>query len=87
MELAGLTGVHPSLQIIFILHFNILHAGFFFMTLSSAIFFQNQVFIRISFRNIFWVSNSRDPDQAQQNVGPDQGPNCLQKLPADNNSR
>ena len=24
------------------------------------------------------VSNSSDPDQAQQNVGPDLGPNCLQ---------
>ena len=26
------------------------------------------------------VSNSLDPDQAQQNIGPDLGPNCLQSL-------
>ena len=37
-----------------------------------------QVFIR--------VSNSVDPDQARQNVGPDLGPNCLQRLSADDNS-
>ena len=31
------------------------------------------------------MSNSLDPDQARQNVGPDLGPICLQKLsPADN---
>ena len=29
------------------------------------------------------MSNSLDPDQAQQNVGPDLGQNCLQTLSAD----
>ena len=29
------------------------------------------------------MSNSLDPDQARQNVGPDLGPNCLQRLSAD----
>ena len=29
------------------------------------------------------VSNSLDPDQAQHFVGPDLGPNCLQRLSAD----
>ena len=29
------------------------------------------------------VSNSLDPDQARNYVGPDQGSNCLQKLPVD----
>ena len=29
------------------------------------------------------VSNSLDPDQVQHFVGPDLGPNCLQKLSAD----
>ena len=29
------------------------------------------------------VSSSLDPDQAQRNVGPDLGPNCLQRLSAD----
>ena len=33
------------------------------------------------------VSNSLDPDQARQNVGPDLGPNCLQRLTTDNKSR
>ena len=33
------------------------------------------------------VSNSLDPDQAQQSVGPDLGPNCLQILSADNKSQ
>ena len=30
------------------------------------------------------MANSLDPDQAQQNVAPDLGPNCLQRLSADN---
>ena len=29
------------------------------------------------------MSNSLDPDQAQQNVVPDLGPNCLQRLSTD----
>ena len=29
------------------------------------------------------MSNSLDPDQARQNVGPDMHPNCLQRLSAD----
>ena len=33
------------------------------------------------------MSNSLDPDQARQNVGPDLGPNCLQRLSADDTSR
>ena len=33
------------------------------------------------------VSNSLGPDQARQNVGPDLGPNCLQKLATDDTSR
>ena len=31
----------------------------------------------------FKVSNSLDPDMHRQNVGPDLGPNCLQRLSAD----
>ena len=31
------------------------------------------------------VSNSLDPDQDQHSVGPDLGPNCLQRLFADDN--
>ena len=32
------------------------------------------------------MSNSLDPDQARRFVGPDLGPNCLQKLSADDSS-
>ena len=50
--------------------------------LSSADFFQNQLFRKISFRNNIRVSNSLDPDQARYLFGPDLGPNCLQRLSA-----
>ena len=33
------------------------------------------------------MSNSLDPDQAGHSVGPDLGPNCLQKLSADDSRR
>ena len=33
------------------------------------------------------MSNSLDPDQARHSVGPDLGPNCLQKISTDNTSR
>ena len=49
--------------------------------LSSADCFQNHLF-----RKILSVSNSLDPDQAQHNVGPGLGPNCLQRLSADDKS-
>ena len=41
----------------------------------------------LDFFNTILVSNSLDPDQAQHFVGPDLGPNCLQRLSADNKSR
>ena len=50
--------------------------------LSSAIFFKNQLFRKI-LSEIPSVSQSLDPDQAQHFVGPDLGPNCLQRLSAD----
>ena len=50
--------------------------------LTSAAFFQNQLL-----RNTIRVSNSLDPYQARQNVGPDMGPNCLQRLATDDTSR
>ena len=52
------------------------------LLLSLPIFFQNQLF-----RSTIRVSNRSDSAQAQQNVGPDLGPNCLQKLSADDTSR
>ena len=58
------------------------------MFLSSADCFQNQLFFSKNyFRNITRASNSLDPDQARRFVGPDLGPNCLQRLSADDTSR
>ena len=48
----------------------------FFMLLSFADFFQNQL-TKISFWNTIRVSNSLDPDQDRQDVGPDRLTNCL----------
>ena len=36
--------------------------------------------------NTITVSNTLDPDQARHFVGPDLGPDCLQRLSADNKS-
>ena len=43
--------------------------------LSSASFLKSTVW-KNYFNNSFRVSNSLDPDQARQNVGPDPSPNC-----------
>ena len=60
----------------------------FFIFLSSAdIFFQSHLFIKNSFRNTIRVSSSLNPDQARYFVKPDLGPNCLQRLSADDTSR
>ena len=44
-------------------------------------------FSKNSSRNMIIVSNNLGPDQERQNVGPDMGPNCLQRLSIDNKSR
>ena len=49
--------------------------------LSFADFFGNY------FRNTIRVSNCLDPDQARNSVAPDMGPNCLQRLQADETRR
>ena len=41
----------------------------------------------LGFFNTIRVSNSLDPDQARHYVGPDLGPNCLQRLSADTAGR
>ena len=41
----------------------------------------------LDFFNTIRVSNRLDPDQARHFVGPDLGPNCLQRLSADNKSK
>ena len=44
------------------------------------IFFSKSTSFQNSFRNTTRASNSLDPDQARYYVGPDLGPNCLQRL-------
>ena len=61
--------------------------GNFACFLSSNDFFPNQLFKQILSGNTIRVSNSLDPDQARQFVGPDLGPNSLQMLSADDTSR
>ena len=43
-------------------------------------FFSKLSFSKIHFRNTIKMSNSLDADQDRQTVGPDLGPNCLQRL-------
>ena len=55
-----------------------------FFFLFSAVFFYFKINLsENSFRNATSVTNSFDPDQARRFVGPDLGPNCLQRLSAD----
>ena len=56
------------------------------LLLSSADFFQKH-FKKDSFWNTDGVTSSLDLDQAQRSVGPDLGPNCLQRLSAVGKSR
>ena len=48
---------------------------FFFLSFYSKLYFSIN-----SFRNTLRVSNVLDPYQARRFVGPDMGPNCLQKM-------
>ena len=60
---------------------------FLFLNLCMLLFFSKSIFSKNSFRNTIRVSNSLDPDQAKNFVGPDLVPNCLQKISADNTRR
>ena len=62
--------------------------------MSSADIFQNQFvvvvvvfFLKKYFQNIGRVSNNLDPDLVLRFAGPDLGPNCLQRLSADDTSK
>ena len=57
--------------------------NFSFFFAVCGFFFSKLTFLKNSFRNAIRVSNSLDPDQARHLVGPDPGPNCLQRLSAD----
>ena len=52
------------------------------MLFLSADVFSKSTFLKNSYRNTTRVSNSLDPDQARHFVGPILGPNCLQRLTA-----
>ena len=55
--------------------------------LCRLLIFSKSTFLKNSVRNNIRVSNSLDPDQARYFVGPYLGPNCLEKLSADDTSR
>ena len=55
--------------------------------LSSTVFFFQNPFFQKNFRTTMRMSNSLDPDQARHFVGPNLGPNCLQKLSANDTRR
>ena len=57
------------------------------MVFCHLLIFSKSTFYKNSFRNTFRVSNSLDPDRARHFVGPDLGPDCLQRLSADDTSR
>ena len=50
------------------------------MLFCRLLIFSKSTFSKNSFRNIIRVLNSLDPNQALHFVGPDLGPNCLQRL-------
>ena len=56
------------------------------MLLLSSTDFSKLTFSKNSFRNTIRVSNSLDPGQDEIYGGPDLGPNCLQRLSADDKS-
>ena len=57
------------------------------LLLLSADFFKINFFEKLFQEHItIRVSNGLGPDQDQHPVGPDLGPNCLQRLSADNKS-
>ena len=68
-------------------HLNSAYWVIFHAYLSSADFFSKYFFFKNTFRNTIPVSYSLNPDQGGHFVGPDLGPNYLQRLSADDTSR
>ena len=56
------------------------------LLLLSADFFSKLNFSKNSFRKYIRVSKSLDPDQDKYSVGPDLGPNCLERLSTESKS-
>ena len=61
--------------------------GKFFILFCRLLIFFKITYLKKIFMNTIKVSNSLDPDQARHFVRPDLGPNCLQRLSADDTSR
>ena len=59
---------------------------FFFSFLSSVDFILKIIFFKNIFQNTITESISLDPDEARSFVGPDLGPNFLQRLSAEDKS-
>ena len=60
---------------------NSLHAGYFYHAFVVVCWlFSKKKISNNSFRTTIRVSKSLEPDQGQHFVGPDLGPNCLQRL-------
>ena len=57
------------------------------LLLLLLLFFSILTFSRNSSVNSSKVSNSLDPDQARQDIGPDLGLNCLPRLSADDTGK
>ena len=57
------------------------------MLFLSSVDILDTLFKKKSFRNTIGVSNGLDPDEARRFVGPELGPNCLQRLSAGDKSR
>ena len=78
----------PAYEIVLLMAYVILHflnlciVGNFSCFLSADFFFK-LTFSKNSFRNTIRVSNGFDTDQDRHSVGPDLGPNCLERLSAD----
>ena len=58
-----------------------------FLSSADLFFSKINIFFKIFFRNAIGVSNSLDSDQARRSVMADLGPNCLQRLSADETCR
>ena len=56
------------------------------LLLSSADFFKKLTFSKKFFQEHYKGVKHLDPGQDRQNVGPDLGPNCLQRIPTDDKS-
>ena len=63
--------------------FDSLHAGYFVMIFCRLLTFSKSTVSKNTLWKTKRVSNKLDPDQARHFVGPDLGPNCLQRSAAD----